>query len=299
MTPNPPVRVVVSIASYRRPKLLAELLASLTLAFDQYPFRVIVVDNAPASDADLTMPDAPFDIDYAREPRPGIVAARNAGLARITTSDTHVMFVDDDERVEPDWLLRQVEALHCFAADVVTGPVVSVFPEDAPAWILRGGFLQRPRFPTEVTNRLPGTGSTLMSIASLKTLDEPLFNEAFSMTGGSDTEFFSRLRNAGARIVWCDESIAYEDVPSKRLTFRWIAMRMVRAGNVDGRLRLRTQSRLSLLGRAVVKIAGGTALLLQNFVFGRGFQRETFAHVTHGIGYLRTLLSWNVQEYRR
>lgn len=92
----PTITVIVPTAMSR----IEELKASIEhLQMLDYPnFEIIVVDNrrasAPATDT--------FDVRVVRETRPGISAARNAGLA--VAKGEIVAFTDDDVEVDPGWL---------------------------------------------------------------------------------------------------------------------------------------------------------------------------------------------------
>ena len=72
----------------------------------EYPrFEVVVVDNAPTSDAVRTLVEARqsrVNYRYAVEPRGGLSWARNAGIA--AASGEIVAFLDDDEEPDPHWL---------------------------------------------------------------------------------------------------------------------------------------------------------------------------------------------------
>jgi GT2 family glycosyltransferase len=77
------------------------------VARQDYPrYEVVVVDNAPKSDALRTVIEglaggrAPFR--YCVEPRPGLSWARNAGIAA-AKSDI-IAFLDDDDEPDADWL---------------------------------------------------------------------------------------------------------------------------------------------------------------------------------------------------
>lgn len=296
---EPEWNVVVSVATYQRQDLLQALISSLVAAYEFYPFRLCVVDNAPEAQGLPEMSEAPFEIEYVHEPQPGIAAARNAGLSRLRPSDTHVMFVDDDERVSPDWLLRQVELMRELDTDVVSGFVVSVFADDSPRWIVEGGFIQRQQYASGLTTRLPATNNTLVKIEALRRLESPWFDEAFSVTGGSDGELFYRMRAANATIAWCNESVVCEDVPPDRATLPWVWRRMVRNGVGDGRLRLRTQPRGELWRKALVRVPYGALAVLWDLVRTGRLQRESVRHLTLGLGWIRALRSKYIREYER
>ena len=120
----PSISVVVPTVVGRHDEL-DRCLASL--ADLRYPsFEVIVVDNRPIRPVGDVLPGLLAQHPLVRvlhEPRPGISAARNAGLAAATGEV--VAFTDDDVRVDRGWLLALGAR---FAArpeeDVVTGLVV-------------------------------------------------------------------------------------------------------------------------------------------------------------------------------
>lgn len=70
------------------------------------PVEIVVVDNAPSSDATVTAFLEEFGDDsrfrYVREPRPGLSCARNRGIKE--ASADIVAFTDDDVKVDPWWL---------------------------------------------------------------------------------------------------------------------------------------------------------------------------------------------------
>jgi hypothetical protein len=97
--------ISVVICTRDRPDQLRKCLSRLEK--QQYPsFEVVVVDNAPTSDAvqdivkDHVAGEANFR--YFVESRPGLSWARNAGVA-VATSDI-IAFLDDDDEPDEYWL---------------------------------------------------------------------------------------------------------------------------------------------------------------------------------------------------
>lgn len=102
------VPVSVIVCTRDRPEALAACLRALqTLA--PRPQEILVVDNAPRTEATRELVAQMPSVRYLREPRPGLSAARNAGI-RHTTAPL-VAFTDDDVIVHPRWVGRLAEAL--------------------------------------------------------------------------------------------------------------------------------------------------------------------------------------------
>lgn len=100
---NPMVSVVMCTRD--RPQSAIRALRDLAaLRYESY--EVIVVDNAPRTDATLEAVRAGFGDDprirYVRERRPGLSCARNRGAAEAAAEI--VAFTDDDVRIDPWWI---------------------------------------------------------------------------------------------------------------------------------------------------------------------------------------------------
>lgn len=197
--------------------------------------RVIVADNddAPSARARVAAVAAEMKtpVLYRHAPARNISIARNACLDAATGE--FVAFIDDDEVAGEDWLAT----LHGFAAeggfDAAFGPALADYDASAPEWIRAGDYhSNRPvrRFG-EVE-----TGHTCNAL--LRWRGGPFTSERFlpekGRSGGEDTEFFFRLRRAGARFGICDAAPVFETVDPARLNFDWIRKRKFRAGQSYG-----------------------------------------------------------------
>lgn len=119
----PPITVV--LCTRERPEALAVCLESLLA--QAYPsFRVLVVDNAPTSDATEQVVKAASvrgPVDYLRAPIPGLSHARNVAVA--AAPGEILAWIDDDEVADPHWLAEIARALYEHPdADVVSGVIV-------------------------------------------------------------------------------------------------------------------------------------------------------------------------------
>ena len=98
----------VIVCTRDRADRLADCLTAV-LGQDYPDFEIIVVDNAPASDAVARLVSRlraagtrGVPLRYVLEPRPGLSWARNAGLAE--ASGSIVAYLDDDEHPDRHWL---------------------------------------------------------------------------------------------------------------------------------------------------------------------------------------------------
>jgi Glycosyl transferase family 2 len=99
--------ISVVVCTRDRPEQIRKCLNRL--AGQQYPrFEVVVVDNAPASDALRHVVEehagGRADFRYCVEPLPGLSWARNAGIAA-AKSDI-IAFLDDDDEPDEHWLAQ-------------------------------------------------------------------------------------------------------------------------------------------------------------------------------------------------
>jgi glycosyltransferase involved in cell wall biosynthesis len=227
---------------------------------------VRVVDNDADRSAESTVREVQaglaWPIEYLVEEHRGIPFARNTAVAGVSTTTNFVVFVDDDERVEPGWLAQLLAVQAQTGADLVAGPVVPEFSTEPPAWVRRGRFFERPRFPTGTELSSGRTSNLLVRRAVFDDLPEP-FSARFAMTGGSDAHFAQVVLRRGRRIVWADEAVVTEEFFDSRVNVGWLVRRSYRTGVTMAMIRtelpgpiLGTALNLAAAGRWVVQ---GTA----------------------------------------
>lgn len=290
--------LAVLVCTFRRPELLAALLGSLAAQRTTRTFDVVVVDNDPEASARETVLAAPLPVRYVVEPEPGIAAARNRALDEASDADT-VVFVDDDETVDPGWLEALVATAERFDADVVTGPVVAVLPPHAPRWVRRGGFHQTPNPPEGTVLRAAKSGNTLVRTSALHA-DPPMrFDAAFSRSGGSDTELFWRMHQDGARIVWSHDAVAREPVPDSRLRPGWVVRREFRGGAAMGRMMLRSSPWPVVLAKGALRTVVGSVRFVLGTLVNLGPRASDTKVMLFGAGLVAAVLGVRTDEYRR
>ena len=214
--------ITVVVCTRNRPESV--MLTLRGLADMHYrPFEIVVVDNAPSSDATKEAVLAEFGDDprfrYVREPRPGLSCARNRGIAEAAADI--VAFTDDDVRVDPWWLNGIARGFRA-AGDVacVTGLIATAQIENAAQlyFHLREdlGFSCKPRIfdlgeYRDDSRLYPyaagifGAGANFaLSRTALKDIGS--FDEALGAGtpsgGGEDINMFTRVVLSGHRLVY-------------------------------------------------------------------------------------------------
>jgi succinoglycan biosynthesis protein ExoM len=297
--------VVVAVLTYRRNEDLTQLLPDLRRQATENGADVMVVDNDPAGSARSVAGQLP-GVRYVHEPRPGIAAARNAALAAAADDDL-LVFIDDDERPVEGWLHRLLEVHRQRRPAAVVGPVVSTFESEPSAWVRAGHFFDRRRLPTGTTVDVAATNNLLLDLGQVRALDLT-FDERFGISGGSDTLFTRALHRLGGSLVWCDEALVVDVVPTARTTARWVMLRALRSGNcwtrtsvtlARGRAqRVRVRAAMALQG--LYRLTAGAARWLVGAVArDLGHRARGARTMARGAGMLSGTWGYVYSEYRR
>lgn len=302
-------KVAICIATYQRPKWLRQLLDSLLeLRFEknsEIAVYVIVIDNdisgsarAVAEHYSSRLPRLFYEI----EPVQNISLARNKAVALARElACQYIAFVDDDEFVDPFWLDELLSVLKECGADMVMGPVIPVFVNTVPDWIITGGFFERKRYKTGERIRWGSTCNTLIKREYLDRLDGP-FDQSFGMTGGEDTHLFERLYLMGACLVWSDKAVVRENVPPSRSNLRWILCRSHFGGNTlaltERALGASNTRLLVRLLKGTGRIFQGSVLLLPSIIFGFAPAVRSLTLIARGVGMITGICGYKLEEYK-
>ncbi|WP_285240953.1 glycosyltransferase [Pseudarthrobacter sp. MEB009] len=302
-------QLVIAVLTYKRPE---DLLVVLPRLLDQarsvdLAATVLVVDNDPAGSARQTVEDYPSSlVKYVHEPRPGIAAARNRAI-REAASDSLLVFIDDDEVPSEQWLRHLLAQYRATAAAAVVGPVISEYAEPPEAWIQAGRFFDRRRLATGSLIDVAATNNLLLDMGKVHALGLA-FDEKFGITGGSDTLFTRRLAQLGGTMVWCDEAVVVDRVPTGRLTRDWVLRRAFRSGNANVRVDVelagsapaRAAARSRAFAAGSIRVAGGTIRVLGGLAGGSmSLRARGMRNIARGSGMLSGAAGYVYSEYRR
>jgi succinoglycan biosynthesis protein ExoM len=243
----------VLICTYQRASL-DECLASV-LAQDlpnNLTMSVIVADNSPTKWAQKTTvrhaKDARITVHYVHAPAGNISIARNACLD-LAVGD-YVVFIDDDEIAPRDWLANLWNDMAY--NDVLFGPVIAGYPQNTPHWIVGNDFHSTTLDPDKEPITTGYAGNVMMRWHDAPWSFER-FDIALGVTGGEDTDFFSRLYHLGAQLAFSPNSFVQEPVDERRLTMRWMASRRFRSGQSFADIAMLDMHRAKLFSTAFLK----------------------------------------------
>jgi succinoglycan biosynthesis protein ExoM len=301
--------VSICIITYQRPEGLRQLLAAIErLTFERIEppqIEVVVIDNDRAGAAgefcDRLRAEFRWPLVCGIETQRGISYARNRAIATASAAAEFLVAIDDDEVPEPQWLEQLLLVQQQYRADVVAGPVLPRFSPDAPRWVQQGGFFDLPRFQTGESIKVAFAGNVLVRASILKKLEKP-FDERFALTGGEDSDLFMRLYQAGSKMVWADEAIAYESIPATRTTRKYILQRGYRSWGTHSLLErelypsLRVQSIRAIKGLGLIAI--GLVRLVPSLVQGKHALVKALRSIYRGCGTIAGLLGIHYEEYR-
>jgi succinoglycan biosynthesis protein ExoM len=293
--------VSICIATYRRPEGLSRLLDSLDRLKIPVGIQVevIVVDNDREESAASVVQSRSGSLGpifYCVEPRQNIALARNRALSE--ASGEWVLFIDDDEVADENWISEYLKLVEREPCDGAFDPVLIRLEEVVTPWLDVETFYTRRRHST---GELLGAGDLYTSNALVRRrlFDERSFDPAYGLTGGEDSELFGRMLRSGAQFLWCDEALVVEFIPPERHRFGWLAQRAFRGGLVYTRL-ARSVARGGSFGRVIRVLAQlcGSALLVPLAAFGgrRATARATLGTCTQA-GHLWALMGQSYEEY--
>ncbi|MDI7924046.1 hypothetical protein [Ferirhizobium litorale] len=262
--------MVVAALTRQRPEMLRELLLSwarMTLP-EQCSVKCLIVEN-DVQQVSRSVIDGcrPHFIDrellYVLEPELGIPFGRNrAAKVAIAQNADLLLFVDDDEEVAEDWLVRMISGYRYSDAVLLGAPLRAKLPAEQLSFFQSKMFanIEARYRQKELRARNLATLNTTrnVTIVTNNWLAETAifrdhgiwFDENMRFTGGTDAKFYLEVCKAGLPTGWVADAFVYETVPPKRLSF-WYQYRRARDQS-NTHIRRKSETSRHTIGAAVL-----------------------------------------------
>lgn len=164
---------------------------------------------------------------YVHAPARNISIARNACLDAARSD--WIAFIDDDEVALPNWIARMLD--HRGSNHIVFGVSQALYDaKSTPKWMVDGDFH---------SNRIAGNDAPWNGYTANVLIDRNFvmskrlrFALELGQIGGEDTMFFFDAHRAGARFGYAPTAVVQEPTSRARASFRWLALRRYRAGQI-------------------------------------------------------------------
>ena len=269
------MQIDIAVCSFRRRSILDALESVSRQALPEgESLRVIVAENddTPAlrEVIQACAEELGLDLHYVHAPARNISIARNACLDH-AKADV-LLFMDDDEVAEPDWVRNLLKVWKDTGAGVVFGPSLAVYPAEAPDWMRANSFHSSVPSPNRGVLETGHSGNVLLDRTDPR-VREARFNVKFGRTGGEDVDFFFRLHRAGVVMEVAHDAAVHEPVPPAKMSFGWLFRRRYTVGALYGACVApdSVPKRIRILAMAMAKAAySGVCALVYPFDASRG-----------------------------
>ena len=227
------IRLSLIIPTHNRSeRLIAALESVIRQDLPAADWECVVVSNNSTDDTvarfgDFAARYPGLNLRLVTEDGPGVSYARNRGIAE--TSAPLLVFIDDDERINPGFLRASADFFDAHPDAVVAGGrIIAEYVTGRPAWLSKYtempianpmdfGDAVRP-FPA---GRVPGGGNmAFRRSAALRYggFDPSLGRVGRMLIGGEENDFFERLMRGGETCWYVPGAVMWHIIPPEKLT---------------------------------------------------------------------------------
>jgi glycosyltransferase involved in cell wall biosynthesis len=235
------MELTVVVCTHNRSSLLARLLESLFDARrpERDQIEILLIANACSDDTRAVMQrwerkataEPALSLRWTEEPAKGKSNALNLALT-LLRGDAAVL-VDDDHRVDADFLVNIAQCLHTHPhANILCGRILPDWDGTEPEWVHERGPYRLYPYPVPMFDAgdekkdltresfKPGGGNLIFRLPLLQSLGRfstDLGPRGHDLGGGEDSEFLKRALDRGERLLYLPDILQYHYVDVSRL----------------------------------------------------------------------------------
>lgn len=236
--------VSIIVCTYARARMVERALRALEHLDGIDEAETIVVDNNSPDDTAQTVAQCSRDlagavhIRYVFEPRQGLSAARNAGIA--ASRAPIVAFLDDDAVPGDRWLRSIIDAFEQIPEAAAIGGIINPEFETArPEWLVKG--LELPYGIVNLGDAIKPYGSRMHPFGGNCAIRRSVFDQlqfpewlgrkgSQSLLSGEETWLFKQMRSRGLKLYYVPDMMIEHYTPAARLNPEWIKKRFYYQG---------------------------------------------------------------------
>jgi glucosyl-dolichyl phosphate glucuronosyltransferase len=246
----------VALCTHNHADRLVRTLNDLrALSMPKAAWELLIIDNGCSDGTHELLAQHPWPdgwrIRVVREEELGLSNARNRAIRE--ARGEYIIFIDDDETPDEDWLCAYERLIESKAPDAFGSRIRVMFEDARPAWLqddLLGflGDVDRYHEITQLTEH--GTsfyggnfGFRRAVIDRTGNFDPTLGRKGTDNTGGEEVDFYRRLLSTGFSVWWTPDAVIYHRIQAAKLSRSYFLDLHFRQGKMEGRRNRGAKSR--------------------------------------------------------
>jgi len=249
--------VTVVVCTYNRAESLRLALADVvSQVTNDFSHEVLVVDDGSTDHTTNVIEEArrlsPVVLRRVESGGTSVAAARNRGIRE--AAGEWVVFFDDDQRADPQWLEQLCTAGWASGGQFAGGPIVLDLPNGREVGPTVRAILGEYPPAKDAKSPLPPGGNRLISREVFSRIG--LHDESIT-TGGEDYDLLLRAVDAGVRFTWVSSAVVHHVIPVDRLDVETLRSYCLLSGVGRARADRRYLGSTRQMYRLFVRIAKG------------------------------------------
>lgn len=241
------VAYTVAMCTHNHADRLVRTLSDLQhLRSPKAPWELLFIDNgsrdATAEMLALQTWPTEWHVRVVHEAQLGLSNARNRAVKE--AEGDYLIFIDDDETVDPDWLCAFERLIQEHRPDAFGGRIRVLFEDERPSWLADEllGFLGELNHGDTahvlVADDTPFFGGSFGCHRSvferIGAFDAELGRKGAANNGGEEVDLYRRLIAAGMKVWWAPDAVVFHRIEAAKLRRGYFLDLHFRQGRIVG-----------------------------------------------------------------